>query len=147
MPHTLLVADAIPKAADGLDDIAGLSEFFAQAADVRVHSASIDHAFVAPDLVEQFVSVLYAAPTLHQRPQQLELETGEMDPFRADANFMARRIDRDRASLEPFFSFFASPQNRPDAEHDFTGAERLGDIVVCPELQTNDSINLFRFRC
>ena len=111
---------------------------------MRVDRAGVDHAFVAPDVVEQFIAVLHAASALHQRPQQLELETSEMHPFAVDANLMARRIDRNRAGLERFLWFFAAPQNCPNSQHNFARAERLGYIIVSAEFQTDNAIDLFR---
>ena len=60
----LLFAEPIAKAAHGFNHIASFAEFFAQSADVRVHSPGVDHAFVAPDVIEQFVAILHPASAL-----------------------------------------------------------------------------------
>src|SRR5439155_25470394 len=143
---TLFLAEAIPKAAHGLDDVAGFPEFFAQAAYVRVHGAGVDHGFVAPDFIEQFIAILHAASARYQCPQQFELETGKTHPLPAHANLVTRRIDRDRARLERLLWFFPAPKNCPNPQPDFARAERLGDIIVCTEFQADDAINLVRLR-
>ena len=47
----LIFPHAITEAADGFNRVTGFSEFFAQAAYVRVHRACIYDGFVAPNLV------------------------------------------------------------------------------------------------
>ena len=63
-PTPLLFAEPIAETAHGFNRVAGFTEFFAQSAHVRVHGAGVDHAFVAPDVVEQFIALLHAAPAL-----------------------------------------------------------------------------------
>src|SRR5437773_11859500 len=63
----LTFAQTIAETADGFDRIAGLAQFLAQPADVSVNCASIDHAFVTPDIAEQAVAFLDPAAPLHQR--------------------------------------------------------------------------------
>src|SRR5262249_27428152 len=141
----LIFAEPIAETAYGFDRIAGLAQFFAQAPYVCVHGTGVDHAFVAPHVVQQFIAILHAASALDQGPQQLELETGEMHPFATDGNLMARRIDRNRAGTERLLWFLATPQNCPDSQHHFARTERLSYVIVCAEFQTHDSINFFCF--
>src|SRR5438552_12628171 len=56
-PTPLLFAEPIPESAHGLDRIAGFPEFFSQTPYMRVHGAGVDHGFVTPDVVEQFIAV------------------------------------------------------------------------------------------
>src|SRR6266481_7682015 len=62
--RTSVFAEAIAEAAHGLDRIAGFPEFFAQAPYMRVHGAGVDHGFVTPDVVKQFIAVLHAPAAL-----------------------------------------------------------------------------------
>src|SRR5262252_3763406 len=110
---------------------------------MRVDSAGVDHALVAPYVVQQFIAILHTSPALDQRSQQFELKTGEIHSFAADANLMARRVDRDRAGLERFLLLLTSPQNCPDSQGYFPGTERLRYVIVSAKLQTNDAIDLF----
>src|SRR4029077_2089491 len=63
-PTPLLFAKAIAETAHSFNRVAGLAEFFAQSANVRVHGAGVDYAFVAPDVVEQFIALLHPASAL-----------------------------------------------------------------------------------
>src|SRR4030095_2094804 len=60
----LIFPQPIAETAHGFNCVAGFTEFFAQTAHVRVHGASVDHAFVAPDVVEQFIALLHPASAL-----------------------------------------------------------------------------------
>ena len=60
-----------------------------------IDRARVDHAFVAPDVVEQTIARLDATAPLHQRAQKFEFDAGEIHPFAADGNVMARRVDHD----------------------------------------------------
>src|SRR5262249_21303109 len=118
-PRHLVFAEPVTETAHGFDRIAGFAQFFAQTTHVGVDSAGVDDAFVAPDVVAQFIAAMHAAPALDQGPQQFELEAGEMQPFAVNANLVARRIDRNRAGLERFLWFPPTPQNCPDSQHYF----------------------------
>src|SRR4029077_10386974 len=76
----------ITETADGFNRVTSLAQFFTQPAHVRVHRASVDHAFVAPNFVKQPIAVLHAATALHQCAQQLELETGQVHLLAVNAN-------------------------------------------------------------
>ncbi len=60
----LLFAEPIAETAHRFNYIAGFAKFFAQAAHMRVHGAGVDHAFVAPDVIEQFIAILHPASAL-----------------------------------------------------------------------------------
>src|ERR1051326_8910052 len=83
---------------------------------------------------------------LHQCPQQFEFKAGEMHLLAVNANLMTSGIDGDRAGLQAFVSFFAAPQNCPNAQHDFARTERFRHVIVRSEFQTYNAIDLFCFR-
>ena len=63
--HTpLLFPKLVAKTAHSFNRIAGFPEFFAQAPYMRVHGAGVDHTFVTPDVVKQFIAVLHAPAAL-----------------------------------------------------------------------------------
>src|SRR5206468_8908092 len=72
-----IVSKPITETTHGFNRVTDLAEFFAQAAHVCIHCSSIDHAFVAPNFVEQAIAFLNPAPALHQRLQQFELQARE----------------------------------------------------------------------
>ena len=59
-----LFAEPITETSHGFNRVAGVAELFAESAHVRVHSAGVDHALVAPDVVKQFIAVLHTASAL-----------------------------------------------------------------------------------
>src|SRR5439155_23461089 len=59
-PTPLLFPKLVAKTAHSFNRIAGFPEFFAQAPYMRVHGAGVDHTFVTPDVVKQFIAVLHA---------------------------------------------------------------------------------------
>jgi len=63
-PRRLLFAEPIAETAHGFNRVAGFAQLLAQTTYMRVHGAGVDHAFVAPDIVEQFIAVLHPAPAL-----------------------------------------------------------------------------------
>src|SRR5882724_5693640 len=121
MHARLTFAQTIAKTADSFDSVASLAQFLAQPADVGIDGAGIDHAFITPDVAEEAVPLLYAAPPLHQRAQQFVLEAGEMNYFAVDRNMMAQAIDPDRAGDKRlrFGRSLAAAQNRLSAQHHF----------------------------
>ena len=113
---------------------------------MRIHSASVNHAFIAPNIVEQPIAFLHAAPALHQCAQQFELKTGQMHLPAVNANFVARRIDRNRTGAQTLVGFFAAPEDCANSQHNFAWAERFCDVIIGAEFQTHNAIDLFRFR-
>ena len=63
-PTPLLFAEPIAETAHGFNRVAGFAQLLAQTTHVRVHGAGVDHAFVAPDVVEQFIALLHPASAL-----------------------------------------------------------------------------------
>src|SRR5437764_1325587 len=86
--------DAITEAADGLDRIGGLPEFFAKPAHVGIDGPRVDDAFVAPDFVQQAVPFLNASLPAHQHAEEPELHAGQAHLSAADIDLMARWIER-----------------------------------------------------
>src|SRR5437773_9618530 len=81
MHARLTFAQTIAKTADSFDSVARLAQLLAQPADVGIDGASIDHAFITPDVAEQAVPLLHPAAPLHQTAQQLVLEPRAMNYF------------------------------------------------------------------
>src|SRR5437762_4153421 len=127
MHARLTFAQTIAKTADSFDSVASLAQFLAQPADVGIDGASIDHAFITPDIAEQAVPLLHPAAPLHQSAQQFVLEAGEMNYFTIDGNMMAQAIDPDRAGDKRlrFARCLAAAENRLSAQHDFARGERF----------------------
>src|ERR1700686_2335414 len=73
----------VAKPAHGFDYVAGFAEFFAKTTHMGIYRARVDHALVAPDIVEQTIARLDATASLHQRAQKLEFDAGEIHPFAA----------------------------------------------------------------
>src|SRR6202022_1964043 len=144
----LFLAQPVTETADRFNNVSGFSELFAQAPHVGIDSSGVDHAFVAPNLVEQTVALLDAATPLHQRAQQFELKTGEIDTLAVDEDFVARRINRNRPGRQAIVSFFgtATAQDRFDAQNNFARTERFRHVIVSAKFQTDDSIDFFRSR-
>ena len=63
-PTPLLFSKLVAKTAHSFNRVAGFPEFFAQAPYMRVHGAGVDHTFVTPDVVKQFIAVLHAPAAL-----------------------------------------------------------------------------------
>src|SRR5213595_1438328 len=127
MHARLTFAQTIAKTADSFDSVASLAQFLAQPADVGIDGASIDHAFVTPDIAEQAVPLLHPAAPLHQSAQQFVLEAGEMNDFTIDVNMMAQAIDPNRAGNKRlrFGRNLAAAENRLSTQHHFTRGERF----------------------
>src|SRR5207237_3337201 len=123
----LVFAQTIAETADSFDSVAGLAQLFAQAANVSVDGAGINHAFITPDVAKQAVPLLHPAAPLHKSAQQFVFETGKMNDFAVDGNMMAQAIHADRAG-DKRFRFargLAATQNGLSAEHDFARRERF----------------------
>src|SRR5438132_376397 len=79
-------AQTIAETTDSFDSVASLAQLLAQAADMSIDGAGIDHAFITPDVAEQAVALLHPTAPLHQSAQQFVLEAGEMNDFAVDGN-------------------------------------------------------------
>src|SRR5438270_5114462 len=62
----LILAQTIAETTDSFDSVARFAQLLAQAADMSINGAGIDHAFITPDVAEEAVSLLHSAPALHQ---------------------------------------------------------------------------------
>src|SRR5437764_5620053 len=120
-------AQTITEAADSFDGVAGFAQLLPQAADVSIDGASINHAFVTPDVAEEAVPLLHPAAPLHQGTQQFVLETGEMNYFTIDGDMMTQAIDPNGAGNERLHVVwsFAPAQNRLRAQDDFPWRKRF----------------------
>src|SRR5947209_9467729 len=74
--HILSIPKAITESANRFDLMSGLPELFAQALNVRINGARINHTFVTPNFVQQAIALLHTATPLHQQSQEPELDAG-----------------------------------------------------------------------
>lgn len=145
----LHIVHPIAEATDGLDTVGGFAKFFAKAADVSIHSASVDGALVAPYIVEENVPALHTPTPLDQCSEELELGGGKLDFLAAQSDLMADAIHGDVAELQRVCGLNGSiraAQNALDAERKFTRRKGLGHIVVGAQFKAEDAVHFVGFR-
>lgn len=134
----------IAEATDGLDTVGGFAKFFAKAADVSIHSASVYGALVAPNVVEEDIAALNAPTPLDQCSEELELGGGKLDFLAAQSDLMADSIHGDVAELQRVCGLngrIRAAQNALDAERKFARRKGLGHIVIGPQLEAEDAVH------
>src|SRR5262245_3409981 len=141
-----LVADP----ADGDDELRlgiVLFDVLAQAADVHVDRTRL-HVYVAtPHQVQQLEPVVDPMRMGHEELEQLELAEREARPLAVDRRLVGVEVDTQPPALEDLvrerevFSVGAA-KDGTHARHQLPRRERLGDVVVGPELETEDAIDL-----
>src|SRR5437763_2175511 len=116
----LILAQTIAETTDSFDSVARFAQLLAQAADMSINGARINHAFITPDVAKQAIPLLHPAAPLHKSAQQFVLEAGEMNYFAVDGDVMAKAIDADRAGEQRlrFDRGLAVTQDGLSAEHD-----------------------------
>src|SRR5579884_198444 len=137
-----LVADP----ADRLDEpgVRGVvAELLPQLPDVDV-DRPVDHVHLLErvDVGQQLVAREDAAGELHQRLQELELDHREADLAAVERYLAAIEVHDERARNEPRRRRGRPPEDRPDAGHQLTRAERLGDVVVRPHPEARELVGL-----
>src|SRR5919112_4061621 len=147
-PAVRSLAENISDTPRGVDEfgVPGVALYLlAEVADVDVHRAFVAE-FVAPHPAQQRAAREYPAGTGGQSHQQFELGVGEVDLFTIGRHPAAGKVDP-----EPVVGQFVGPlarryrgpaHDRPDARHQLPDGERLGDVVVCPELEPHDPVYL-----
>jgi len=116
---------------------------------VGVHGAAVDVLGVAPDGGEQARAGLHPPLALEQHLEQAKLGGGERDLPVADLDPVRIGVEPDGPGLEGRRLIGAgrvAAQHRLDAQHDFTRAEGLGDVIVGAELEADDAVDLLALR-
>jgi len=113
-----------------------------------INCARVDHAFVAPDVIEQTIARLHTPAPLNERAQKFEFDAGEIDTLAFDRNVVASGINRNRAGCEPLVVLpgFAAAQDGFNPQGYFARTERLRHVIIRPKFQPNDAIDFLRFR-
>src|SRR4051794_9636348 len=91
------VAEAVADAAHGEDRVGPVRvrlDLLAQMPDVDVDRARVAEVGGPPQRLEQHAAAVDAARVRHQRPQQLELDVGELRPLAAHLDRAARHVDQ-----------------------------------------------------
>ena len=86
-----------------------------------------------------------AARARRERRQQLELGRRQLDGRATDLGPHARQVQHDVAGTDRLGGLerpVGPPQDRPDAGHQLARAERLGQVVVGTELETEQLVEL-----
>src|SRR5262245_37265447 len=128
-----------------------LLDVLAQAADVHVDRTRL-HVYVAtPHQVQQLEPVVDPMRMRHEELEQLELPEREAGAFAIDRRLVGVEVDAQSPALEDLVRQrevlpVGSPQDGPYPRHQFPRRERLGDVVVGAELETEDAIDLLRAR-
>jgi len=114
---------------------------------MRIYRSRVDHIFVTPDIMKECFATEDTATSFDQDRQQLEFRRCQIKPFPLQADFEITFIDaklihvnhgrgRDRSQ---------SPEQVLNPENQFSGTERLGNIIIDAELQTGDAFRGGRF--
>src|SRR5882724_7592447 len=138
----------VADADDGFDAVGLGAELPAQPADVGVDGAAVDVLGVAPDVGQELAAGLHPAGALHEQAQEAELGRGERDLLAADAQLVAGDVELDAPHREVGLAVrrgglrLLPPQDRLHPQDHLARAERLADVVVGPQLQADDAVDL-----
>ena len=80
----------------------------------------------------------------HEMLQDIEFERGDFDRFAVHGNLAIAGVKRDAAHLQPAaISFgFGASEDRVDARRKLTRVERLGEVVVGAELESDNAVDI-----
>src|SRR5215210_101005 len=145
----LLPCDAVAEAPHRLDAVRCRTKLLAQAAHVRVHCAGVDHAFVAPDVVEQRVAALHTPTPFDEQREELELGRRELDLLVLYPDLMPFEIHADCAELEQRAAALGcaagiAAQNGFYPQHQLARAEWLRDVIIRAQFESDDPVHLLR---
>ena len=111
---------------------------------MRVDGALVALEVVAQHLLHQLHARVHATRVAGQRGEQLELAGGEIDLLVVDQHFVPRHVDGELAELQHFALRLGigvhAAQKRAGASNQLAGAERLHQVVVGAQLQTDDAV-------
>src|SRR5215210_5532888 len=147
-PADRSLAENISDTPRGVDEfgVPGVALYLlAEVADVDVHRAFVAE-LVAPYPAQQRAAREHPAGTGGQSHQQLELGVGEVDLFTIGRHPAAGKVDPEPVVgqlVGALASRYRRPtHDRPDARHQLPDGERLGHVIVRPELEPDDSVYL-----
>ena len=121
------------------------AQFLAETAHVRVHGAGVLHPVIFPHVLKQPFTGLNPAPALNQSGQQLEFGQRKLHGFSIGGGFMARKVQFQPLWISSLPGSRRAPAARPqapDAPNQFARAERLGNVIIRAELETEHPVSL-----
>src|SRR5690625_3089196 len=122
-------------------------ELFSQASNVHVDGARVSLIIKSPHPLEQLFPFEGAARVACEVPKEVEFFARQPHRLSMDEAEPASAIDLQLWKCQPLASFGpfigSSPQNGLNPEDELLGAEGLRDIVIGPQLETEDAVNFF----
>src|SRR5262245_32036883 len=118
-------------------------DLLAQPPDVNSDRPRVEGRLVAPDAAHQLVTRKDPAGVPGEKPEQVELLRRQPESTPGLADVAGARVELDVAEAEALARGVAgaSPaQHRPHAHRELPGRERLRDVVVGTELETDDAV-------
>src|SRR5271155_3701290 len=154
--HPLLLSrslwglEAVAGAADGFEiaRVFGVRlDFFADAADIDVDRARGHVGRVTPDGIEKMVAGKDPAEVAGEVIEQAKLGGGGGDGLSANGEDHGGGVDGDFADLKRAGRerTLKAAEHGFDAGDEFARAERLGDVVVGSDLETEDAVGFAAF--
>src|ERR1700737_709429 len=127
-------------------------KFLAQPPDVHVDGFAIAGELVTPNVFQQNIARVHATRKREQVGEQLELASGELDVAAIHNHAPRGTVDGELADdiqLRNRLRFVGvwrgTPHDGIDSSEHLTDGERLGDVVVGPELEPDDLVDLSVF--
>src|SRR5215210_3097452 len=153
LPVDLSLAENISDTPRGVDEfgIPGVALYLlAEVADVDINRAFVTE-LVAPHPAQERAAREHPARARGQGHQELELGVGKVDLFAAGRHPAARQVDPESIVgqlVRALARRYRRPaHDRPDARHKLPDGERLGYIIVSPELEADDPVYLVVAGC
>ena len=137
--------EPVADAAHGLDLRSVGAELAADLADMDIDGPRLTREVRAPDVLEQTVAGQDDAGVPGERREEIELAGAEAEVAAGDRRLAAARIDPERADLDraPAAGRRVRPaQDRLDPGDERPRVERLRDVVVGAELETDDRVDV-----
>ena len=113
---------------------------------VVVHHPVADVEAGTPHFLKQVLAREYASPAAHESRQQLQLRVRGFHALAVAAQLETRQVQLAAAKAMHFATRFrhAAAKHGPDARAQFPRAERLGHVIVRPEVQPQNLLGLLR---
>ena len=120
-------------------------ELLAQLGHVDVDRALVAVPVGPPHAVEQLLAGEGETDVVGQEGEQVELAGGERHRLSPLAHLAPAQVDLDLADGDHLLgggTLPGAPEDGPDPGHQLAGRERLGQVVVCAHLQSEDAVHL-----
>src|ERR687894_1247753 len=147
-PRDPFLAEDIPDTPRGVDElgVAGVAlDLLAEVADVDVHRALVAE-LVSPHPSQKRAAREHPAGARGEGYQELELGVGEVHLFAPHGHPTTGEVDPQPVIVELVGALArwnrGPAHDRPYPRHQFPHGERLGDVVVGPQLQPHDPVYL-----